>query len=85
MMSDADDDDEHDGGMDASEAAGTLSQTRSRRVSGAERSDGVNVPPSLSRRNSRRVMRRISIPVMGSASRRYSSNLGQSFGSAGGH
>jgi len=42
--------------------------------------------PALSRRNSRRVMRRMSIPLgMGSqgVSRRYSSNLGQSFGSTG--
>lgn len=41
---------------------------------------------ALSRRGSRRVMRRMSIPLgMGSQgiSRRYSSNLGQSFGSAG--
>ena len=45
-----------------------------------------NSRPSLGRRGSRRVMRRTSIPFgMGQAiSRRYSSNLGQSFGSAGG-
>ena len=44
--------------------------------------------PSLSRRSSRRVMRRMSIPIgMGERgiSRRYSSNLGQSLGSAGGY
>lgn len=42
--------------------------------------------PAISRRGSRRVMRRMSIPLgMGSQgiSRRYSSNLGQSLGSAG--
>ncbi|EME83672.1 uncharacterized protein MYCFIDRAFT_203702 [Pseudocercospora fijiensis CIRAD86] len=64
-------------------APATKTNTRSRRAS------GVNevASPSLSRRNSRRVIRRISIPVgMGEGiSRRYSSNLGQSFGSAGGH
>lgn len=81
MMSDADDEDyDSRGGSEV----GTLSRTRSRRASGAAPSDGVT-SPTLSRRNSRRVMRRMSIPVMGSASRRYSSNLGQSFGSAGGH
>ncbi|KXS96443.1 hypothetical protein AC578_3226 [Pseudocercospora eumusae] len=66
-------------------APATRSNTRSRRASGVNEA-GV-ASPSLSRRNSRRVMRRISIPVgMGEGiSRRYSSNLGQSFGSAGGH
>ena len=40
--------------------------------------------PSLSRRGSRRVMRRTSIPFgMGQVSRRYSSNLGQSLGTSG--
>ena len=45
---------------------------------------GSGVQPPLSRRNSRRVMRRTSIPFgMGQGiSRRYSSNLGQSLGSA---
>ncbi|KAL9532548.1 Major facilitator superfamily multidrug transporter [Sphaerulina musiva] len=77
MMSDADDD-EYDN------RSGTPSRTRSRRASGAERSDGGD-SPKVSRRGSSRVKRRISIPVMGSASRRYSSSLGQSFGSAGGY
>jgi hypothetical protein len=46
--------------------------------------NGPSTQPTLSRRNSRRVMRRISIPFgMGQGiSRRYSSNLGQSLGSA---
>lgn len=77
MMSDADDE-EYDN------RSGTLSRTRSRRASGAERSEGGD-SPKLSKRSSSRVKRRVSIPVMGSASRRYSSNLGQSFGSAGGY
>ncbi len=65
----------------------------SRHASVAE--GGVGIPirrgsgePILSRRNSRRIVRRTSIPIgMGSQgiSRRYSSNLGQSLGSAGGY
>lgn len=60
----------------------TRATTRSRRTSGAEPG-----PPQMNRRNSRRVMRRVSIPfgMREGISRRYSSNLGQSFGSAGGH
>lgn len=47
--------------------------------------EGPVAGPSLTRRNSRRVMRKMSIPIgMGERgiSRRYSSNLGQSLGSA---
>lgn len=50
------------------------------------RGPGSGSEPALSRRNSRRIMRRTSIPFgMGSQpiSRRYSSNLGQSLGTAG--
>ena len=57
----------------------------SRQNSTAEGSWRVEGQPTLSRRNSKRVMRRTSIPFgMGAQpiSRRYSSNLGQSLGSA---
>lgn len=60
----------------------TASSRGSRIASGTASDDS----PALSRRNSRRVLRRISIPIgMGGQgiSRRYSSQLGQSFGSAG--
>jgi hypothetical protein len=52
---------------------------------GPSRADGPSDRTSLSRRGSRRVMRRTSIPFgMGQAvSRRYSSNLGQSLGTSG--
>lgn len=62
----------------------------SRQVSNAEggpsRTNDTESAPTLSRRSSRRVMRRTSIPIgMGQGiSRRYSSNLGQSFGTSGG-
>lgn len=65
------------------------SRSLSRKASGLERTTSQEQPglqPTLSRRSSRRVMRRMSIPIgMGGqgVSRRYSSNLGQSLGSAG--
>ena len=65
-------------------AGGVLSRQDSR----AEGSWQVEGQPPLGRRGSRRVMRRTSIPFgMGNegVSRRYSSNLGQSLGSAGGY
>jgi MFS family permease len=65
--------------MDEESESTTPAGARSRRGS-------QTTSPTLVRRNSRRVMRRTSIPVgMGSEgiSRRYSSNLGQSFGTAG--
>ncbi len=58
----------------------------SRHASTAEGSRLAGSEPALSRKSSRRVMRRTSIPIgMGSQgiSRRYSSNLGQSLGAAG--
>lgn len=62
----------------------------SRQTSNAEggpssRAESTDSRPVLSRRSSRRVMRRTSIPFgMGQAvSRRYSSNLGQSLGTSG--
>lgn len=68
-----------------------ISPTVSRQASWAGRQDSIpgrpEGQPSLSRRNSRRIVRRTSIPIgMGGQgiSRRYSSNLGQSLGSAGG-
>ncbi|KAF2216714.1 hypothetical protein CERZMDRAFT_108680 [Cercospora zeae-maydis SCOH1-5] len=84
MMSDGEDGDQ--AARQGSETGG-LGQSRSRGASVTERSEGT-CAPTLSRRNSRRVMRKISIPIgMGreGISRRYSSNLGQSFGSAGGN
>lgn len=66
--------------------SGPASRSLSRKASGVDAQDGEQPRPGLSRRGSRRVMRRMSIPIgMGSQgiSRRYSSNLGQSFGSAG--
>lgn len=63
------------------------SRSWSRRASGTETQDPQS-QPILSRRGSRRVMRRMSIPIgMGNQgiSRRYSSNLGQSLGSTGGY
>ncbi|GIZ41985.1 hypothetical protein CKM354_000526600 [Cercospora kikuchii] len=84
LMSDGEDDDQ--ASRRGSETGG-LGRTKSRRTSVTERSEGASAP-ALSRRNSRRVMRKISIPIgMGNEpiSRRYSSNLGQSFGSAGGN
>ncbi|KAF2168562.1 hypothetical protein M409DRAFT_53220 [Zasmidium cellare ATCC 36951] len=75
---------------DDRDSAGPASRVLSRRTSGLERTDQQDqaAPPTLSRRGSRRVMRRMSIPIgMGNQgiSRRYSSNLGQSFGSTGGY
>ncbi|CAK4031307.1 MFS general substrate transporter [Lecanosticta acicola] len=74
--------------MLSDDEAGPASRTVSRKASGLERTTSQDqaAPPTLSRRGSRRVTRRMSIPIgMGrqGISRRYSSNLGQSFGSAG--
>jgi MFS family permease len=76
---------------DDEEGTPSASRAVSRKASGVDM-DGQGGPstttssPTLSRRNSKRIMRKMSIPIgMGSQgiSRRYSSNLGQSFGSAG--
>jgi hypothetical protein len=77
MLSDADDEEEPH--------PLSAARTRSRRTSGADRSDGEGRRQSTTRK---RVTRKISIPIgMGSEgiSRKYSSNLGQSFGSAAGN
>lgn len=69
--------------------SGPASRALSRTTSGTaiDRLDQQNTgQPVLSRRSSKRVLRKMSIPIgMGGQgiSRRYSSNLGQSFGSAG--
>ncbi|KAK5165905.1 uncharacterized protein LTR77_008829 [Saxophila tyrrhenica] len=62
-----------------------ITPSGSRNVSVAEGSSRAGgSEPALSRKSSRKVMRRTSIPFgMGSVSRRYSSNLGQSLGTAG--
>ena len=63
---------------------GGPSRQTSRQNSRAEASSRAEGQPTMTRRNSVRVMRRTSIPFgMGSVSRRYSSNLGASLGSAG--
>ncbi|KXL49330.1 MAG: hypothetical protein FE78DRAFT_179402 [Acidomyces sp. 'richmondensis'] len=65
------------GAVTQQQAAATSSRTR--------RTSQTQSQPALSRRNSRRVMRRMSTPVgMGTQgiSRRFSSNLGQSLGSS---
>jgi hypothetical protein len=71
-------------GSDIGSADG-LSRRASEVDGGPSRSDGPSDQPALSRRGSRRVMRRTSIPFgMGQGiSRRYSSNLGQSLGTSG--
>lgn len=64
--------------------SGPASRTLSRTASGT--AIDRTGQPNLSRRSSKRVLRKMSIPIgMGGQgiSRRYSSNLGQSFGSAG--
>lgn len=69
--------------------SGPASRALSRTTSGSaiDKTEQQNVEnPNLSRRSSKRVLRKMSIPIgMGGQgiSRRYSSNLGQSFGSAG--
>lgn len=68
------------------DAAGPASPSMSRRASGYKTGDDDDpTNKTLSRRSSKRVMRRMSIPIgMGQGiSRKYSSNLGQSYGSAG--
>lgn len=71
------------------DSPGPASRALSRKTSGVDRGDQQDqAQPSLSRRGSRRVMRRVSIPIgMGNQgiSRRYSSNLGQSYSSTGGY
>ncbi|EME46914.1 MFS transporter-like protein [Dothistroma septosporum NZE10] len=70
------------------DAAGPASPSLSRRASGYRTGDDEDsANRTLSRRNSRRTMHKMSIPIgMGRGiSRRYSSNLGQSYGSAGGY
>jgi hypothetical protein len=70
----------------STEEAGPASRTLSRTASGTAIDRTDQQIPNLSRRGSKKVLRKMSIPIgMGSQgiSRRYSSNLGQSFGSAG--
>ncbi|EGP92772.1 unnamed protein product [Zymoseptoria tritici ST99CH_3D7] len=73
---------------DGAPPSATRGRSRATSAADLDRQGGPSStpPPTLSRRNSKRVMRKISIPIgMGreGISRRYSSNLGQSFGSAG--
>jgi hypothetical protein len=70
-----------EGGFESYTGTPTGVGSQSRRQSSSQQQ-----PPQLSRRNSRRIMRRTSMPIgLGSQGmgRRYSSNLGQSFGSQG--